>query len=266
MSCTFKDREDMIEKYLLKELPETEMNAFEEHYLGCNECFGELESTKQMMELIRNEGEELFPEFSGTHEKKPGSYFNKIIKKYFGPGWYLQPSLRFVFAAALILVVIIYVLNSAIKEDIDLQANDKIVFSEENTEPQADNIAAADPVDEASSNDNKIDLYAANFNESSDMEYLIKQNYRSNGDLDIISPPPGKSVQNEILFKWNYEVDEQLLLKILNNEEEVVYKTRTSKRQIILRLIEEDLEPGVYYWKLENEEELLYLGKFYLKQ
>ena len=96
MSCMFKDRKDTIDKYLQKELSEDEMNAFEEHYLSCNECFSELESTKQMIELIRKEGEELFPEFSGGHEKIPESNLNQIIiLSHPPPPWYRVRTRKF---------------------------------------------------------------------------------------------------------------------------------------------------------------------------
>ena len=40
MNCEQARNQDLVGKYVTGQLPEPEMNAFEEHYFGCDECFG----------------------------------------------------------------------------------------------------------------------------------------------------------------------------------------------------------------------------------
>ena len=89
MNCEFKNREAIIEKYLAKELPESEQIVFEEHYFSCEECFNELETSKRMIEMFRNEGRELFPEYSKKSKGEVGTKFtlSDFINKTFPPKW-----------------------------------------------------------------------------------------------------------------------------------------------------------------------------------
>src|SRR5262245_59755777 len=43
MDCQRIEDEDMIERYLTGRLPQPDSDAFEEHYLGCERCFEELQ-------------------------------------------------------------------------------------------------------------------------------------------------------------------------------------------------------------------------------
>jgi len=42
MSCTYQDRLDYIADYVRGELPESEQETFETHYLGCDECLNDI--------------------------------------------------------------------------------------------------------------------------------------------------------------------------------------------------------------------------------
>ena len=43
VDCRQIEEQQMIERYLDGTLPETEVEAFEEHYFGCQHCFSELQ-------------------------------------------------------------------------------------------------------------------------------------------------------------------------------------------------------------------------------
>src|SRR5262245_29880102 len=43
MNCQRVEEEEIIERYLNDRLSEAEMEAFEQHYLGCQSCFQELQ-------------------------------------------------------------------------------------------------------------------------------------------------------------------------------------------------------------------------------
>src|SRR5262249_49421931 len=42
MDCRRVEEQDIIERYIAEKLSEQESEAFEQHYLGCKRCFGEL--------------------------------------------------------------------------------------------------------------------------------------------------------------------------------------------------------------------------------
>lgn len=94
-------------------------------------------------------------------------------------------------------------------------------------------------------------------------EHYIESTYRSDMGLEIISPLIGETLHSEILsFQWNYEGDELLKITILNNEQNVVITTTGDSNGI---QIEKSLSKGLYYWKLETDSNLLYVGKFIIE-
>jgi hypothetical protein len=59
-------------------------------------------------------------------------------------------------------------------------------------------------------------------------------------------------------FKWQ-GTDTPLTFKILNNKGTVVLEEPAAAGHYLCR---QPLSPGRYYWKLENSEELLWVGRF----
>jgi len=47
------ERNEVVERYLLRRLPATEEAAFEEHYLGCGQCRDRLRQDRQVVGIIR---------------------------------------------------------------------------------------------------------------------------------------------------------------------------------------------------------------------
>jgi len=107
-----------------------------------------------------------------------------------------------------------------------------------------------------------VALYAANFEASPNLEDLIDSEFRSSA-LEALLPKNGSDVQGEIVFKWQGESPTGLQLKILNNHEEALFTSPVQGTQLVFK---EKLKPGLYYWKLETEEELLHIGKFYVER
>lgn len=105
-------------------------------------------------------------------------------------------------------------------------------------------------------------LFAANFIPADDFEALIGTTFRSN-NINVLSPEPGRHFQKEelITFSWDLKNSEFLYITILNNREEIVFRQEISVAKYETAKIS---TPGLYYWKLENEEELLYVGKFHI--
>ena len=268
MNCNFKDREAFIEKYLAKKLTESEQNLFEEHFFSCEECFSELETTKQMMEMVKEEGEVLFPEYNKKREGEIGAKFkiSDLINKIFPPKWYFHPSPGYAFIAAAVLIVGILFLNPSVDLKNDTPPGEQFSITENDDPIQTDDssniLEQAKIVNEIPT----AELDAANYIVSDNLEYLIDQGYRNNNIIKVLSPKDGITVTDEILFKWVSETEEQLYLKILNNEEDVLHKFTPKKNQVLFNITESKLDPGLYYWKLESDEELLQLGKFFVNE
>jgi hypothetical protein len=102
------------------------------------------------------------------------------------------------------------------------------------------------------------DRYAANFEPSLVYESLADIQYRSYG-IQIHSPLIGEEVSDVIYFTGDVYYVGSVYLTILTNREEEVY---TAEMDGIDHRYRVDLDPGLYYWKLESDDDLLYAGKF----
>ena len=92
-------------------------------------------------------------------------------------------------------------------------------------------------------------------------EYYIGSQYRSDaGQLTVVSPQVGMITNGEkVEFRWEYDNAENLQLTVLNNRQEMVVSTKGNNQRFMLT---STLSNGLYYWKLESETDLLYVGKF----
>lgn len=126
----------------------------------------------------------------------------------------------------------------------------------ENTEPPS---IPTTPVPKA---DSRV-LYASNFVPSAQMEALLEDAMRGD-DLELISPiqPAVFPLGENILFEWTGTIEEALFLQIENNVGEEVYQTALAALRFDYQ---PDLPPGLYYWRLESEEDLLMLGRLELE-
>lgn len=102
---------------------------------------------------------------------------------------------------------------------------------------------------------------AENFVPSSNLEDYLTAQYRS-ASVDIVSPLPGDTVKDRIIFSWAKVGSRRSVIKVLSNKERTVYSASTSTQRHVVTL---HLVPGLYYWKLEEDDELLYVGKFFVR-
>ena len=106
-------------------------------------------------------------------------------------------------------------------------------------------------------------LLAANFTPSETLEPLVGAITRGEG-ISEIKPINGAELKigEAVVFSWQTSVAEPLTLRLLNNREEEVF----SRSVVGNRFSSPEIpEPGLYYWKLETAEDLLYVGKFLIK-
>lgn len=103
-------------------------------------------------------------------------------------------------------------------------------------------------------------LLADNFSESINMEDLVQTQFRSIS-VEVLTPEINEVVQQPIEFKWE-DVGEPLTLKILSNKERTLISTQVTTNSYTAQ---KKFAPGLYYWKLETKDELIYVGKFLVR-
>lgn len=239
MNCDQKNRTDLIEKYLLNELSNSEMREFEEHFLSCDECFEEIHATSQLTSFIKEEGHELFKEFTTQAERD--SPFNLIdfLKGFFAFNFSAKPVLSYAFMAVFSGLIIFTVFSNQ---------NDQIIGSK------------MDP-DQLSE---LTRLYPAAFNPAADLEGLISQEFRSETSLDVKLPENNMVFNESVEFSWELNSGGKLNIKILDNNEKVIANSENLDGKFSLDVNAEGLTTGLYYWKLENSDDLMYVGRFYI--
>jgi hypothetical protein len=233
MKCQIKNRRQLIAAYLTGELSEVEMNEFEQHYFQCEVCWRELKIGQEAVNLIEREG----PTVLAVHEPWWSKIRNFSAKTLSRRHW--QKQLQWAFAriaiAALAMLLFIGLSLGYWK------------YFHKTPSPES---------------------YAENFQPSARLDNLIEQTYQSPKLLANVSPPNDANFANEILFRWEFQEDGgkyagPLELRILNSKEDELFKFTVENNQF---RFDKGLPPGVYYWALLTEEEMAYLGRFYVRR
>jgi hypothetical protein len=102
------------------------------------------------------------------------------------------------------------------------------------------------------------ELFAANFIPVPLYEGLVDQQFRVY-DQQVLDPTIVQEVTDEAIFRWNILLPDPITLRIINNRLETIYQKSTTDNSIRYT---EPLDPGIYYWRLDTEKEILYVGKF----
>ena len=115
---------------------------------------------------------------------------------------------------------------------------------------------------------NKKSFAENNFNEedfknNTVLQNFVNRNIRSETDIEIISPRVGDTLKNKIELKWNSGLQGiNYHIIVVNNRDEKAWEIVTSNKRTT---INKKLQPGLYYWKIEADEKLETVGKFFIK-
>jgi hypothetical protein len=93
------------------------------------------------------------------------------------------------------------------------------------------------------------------------LENMIGSQLRSHR-IEVLEPPNNSVLKGRILFSWKKDLSKPHTIKIVNNRNDVLYTYKISGKAFQFN---ESLPNGLYYWKLEDENELLHVGKFFIK-
>jgi len=174
-----------------------------------------------------------------------------------------RPQKRIYFSAYRIAAIVAFFVFLAILAFYFIQSTDEtIVFDDlppvvtEEAKPPV----AEEEKEEIEIEEKEIDrrLYAANFEPLPLYESMVAQDYRSYG-VEVLAPGVGIEIHDGVTFEWEIRYSDPLIVTILNNHGDHIHQntiTETTYR------FDNFPEPGLYYWRLETEQRLLYVGKF----
>lgn len=100
--CLLSHRDEIIDRYVTRELSEEARDAFDEHCFNCEVCFQALKHREEFIQLIKNEGRTIFAEVIAGRKAAYG--LPALIAKVFHPGQ-LRP-FEWAFAAVVALVIV----------------------------------------------------------------------------------------------------------------------------------------------------------------
>ena len=120
------------------------------------------------------------------------------------------------------------------------------------------------PADQPVTNEEDLpELIAATFEVNDDLEAMIGEVFRSN-ELEVLLPKNENKyfAGDPLEFKMNnLDGTQSPELLIMNNKGETVLNQKLNTGSF---KIYHQLSPGLYYWKIETEDDLLHLGKIQL--
>lgn len=260
MKCDLESRTELVDRYVRREMSEEEIDRFEIHLLTCEKCFEDVRRTLELSNLIGKEGTVLFPEYVHTSLHRRSHFVGRKRR--------IMYSILAAAASLLIFFVYRYSLSpdeSAVTSRTTRERDSTIVHSTDSTPPTHQRSHESRD-GERPRDDRRFpqSLYADNYREVPDLENLIAQVYRGGDNLIIQSPIVGDTVVTSIVFQWHTSRSLALQLTVLTNHESVVFDSTTTGGYVLVDVRAHKMLPGLYYWKLASDDELLHLGKFYV--
>ena len=120
--------------------------------------------------------------------------------------------------------------------------------------------SAVVPNDTGSSAPERTELLAEHFIPSPNLDDLVHSEFRSES-IEVLAPETEAIVHSPITFRWK-EYPRAVILKVLNNRDITVLTTNVKGNRFVTS---KNFPQGLYYWKLEDKGDLLYVGKFFVK-
>ncbi|MBN1782437.1 zf-HC2 domain-containing protein [bacterium] len=100
-----------------------------------------------------------------------------------------------------------------------------------------------------------------NFETAPFLEGMLAFHARASG-IEVLTPNNGQIFKDTVPFSWKSDETGHLILILLDNHGREIKRLEVTGNRYELK---EPLRPGLYYWKLESETDLLFLGKFIIR-
>lgn len=238
-------KDEFYDAYVLGRLSADDEDLFEEHLLFCEHCRKEIE-IREVIVAASGRGANISKE--KTRKRKLST--KAII-------------IRLSIAASVIIIAG-YSLYMILNPAGDKTLVEKEISTEEipaSHDVITDTSLIAEPEFQLDDEQQSEPLLAEAFLPSPMFENAIENQLRSDG-LTLLTPSNAKTFTtvDVIEFRWENR-EEQLTLVIYNNNGSIIYEKKV-KSPFALN---QTLQPGLYYWQLETEEEALITLKFFIK-
>jgi len=239
---------NIAELYLRQELSPEDEAAFEEHLLHCEECREDLNELEAVIESVERYHSN---RFQNVAEESSSFRRSLISGKVF-----LRIAATILVVAGLAGITDLLIRGDRFSKHSPVAAErDAKKTYDTALVPETNEIAASHAVkdipqlDSPGPND-------GNFTPDSFFESIINNNLRAN-DFSIVRPS-NDTLTAVPVFEWNYREKELLVLVVYNNREQEIFKNPVANKT--KPLLKPD--PGLYYWQLQDEDEVLATGRF----
>jgi hypothetical protein len=101
---------------------------------------------------------------------------------------------------------------------------------------------------------------SASFDVNPNLESMIGGQLRGTS-MKAFTPANNSVLKPPVHFSWTKEIITPYTLKIVSNKNNTIYTYPVTGESFDFR---ETLSAGLYYWKIESNDELLYVGKFFI--
>jgi len=99
---------------------------------------------------------------------------------------------------------------------------------------------------------------ASRLEPNAELEALVDARMRSPG-VKVLRPVIGGMISGSVMFDWSGGPAGKYTVTIYDNSRTIVLRLTVDRTSL---KVDQGLQPGLYYWKLESNDELLYFGKF----
>ncbi len=106
------------------------------------------------------------------------------------------------------------------------------------------------------------EMLAEKFQPSSTYEALIGETWRSTNADEVKLPLNGSVITGDIYFRWPASPNIEWRLTILNNKLQIKFSTMLYVNEYHFKSASNKFPPGLYYWRLEAENQPQHIGKF----
>jgi len=271
MHCNYKNRDHFIDGYFEGSLTPAERDAFDEHCFVCDQCHHELLLRDNLIRVIRQDGPSVFAPYL-KRWAQPGLFMSlgRLFKRYWTwkSRWAIATA---ALATVFLLSLVIFTFNWLPSE-----MREREILTDAGTTPRPDSVIqalqrdvqmpgrsssseAAEP-EKSGRPRERLLADARSFEPTPYLEEMVESVLRS-ATASAIRPANGDTVRQPVHFSWSTSMP-AVLVVILDRQGTVIVRLKPERQSIAYS---GTLAPGLYYWKLESEEDLLHIGKFYIR-
>lgn len=240
---------NIIELYLRQELSSDDETAFEEHLLLCETCRNNLNVLELSIKGLESIQTNVFRGNQAVGKKRNffiGLQSSHLIKA--------AASVAILAGIAMIFILVFRKGPEKLPELAIVKYENDSASSVNLNDTLMTEDTGKFPVSAAQKNHSGV--LAENFRPSPFYENLAGINMRNSG-MVVISPVSDTVIRIPV-FEWDDDVIDSLTLVIISNSEKLLYKKRIRNGSIPGFKV----DPGLYYWQLQNEHETLFTGRF----